>query len=148
LDLTDNDMILVGAGAAGEQSTRLLIRNAYRNGLFNGTGLNTSLGATTGSTALGYTLNGGANIGKVTTFDGVAVGASDVYIKYTYQGDTDLNGLLDNNDYGQIDLNQGSTGTVWTSGDVDYNGQTDNNDYGPVDLNLGAGTTGNPNPRL
>jgi hypothetical protein len=66
-----------------------------------------------------------------TSFGGQTVGSSSIIVKYTRNGDTDLNGVVDDTDVGAIvtyyhDPNP-ATGQ-WAYGDMDYDGQVDDDD--------------------
>ncbi|CAN5711367.1 hypothetical protein BH09PLA1_BH09PLA1_03320 [soil metagenome] len=84
--------------------------------------------------------------GPGATFNGFAVAASDLLVKYTYYGDTDLNGIVNFDDYARTDNgfnSQGSGGAVdWFHGDFDYNGVINFDDYALIDLafNTQSGT--------
>jgi autotransporter-associated beta strand protein len=75
-----------------------------------------------------------------TTFEGQSVSDSDVLVKYTYYGDTNLDGLVDGTDYSRIDsavLNNHTPGstqlTGWFNGDFNYDGVIDGSDYTLID---------------
>ena len=76
LDVSDNDLIVDYVGGAG---------NSSPIGAFNATGY----GIITGS--------------QTALWNGVAVDATTVIVKYTYAGDLNLDGLIDGADYGVID---------------------------------------------
>src|SRR5207237_1154983 len=83
---------------------------------------------------LGLVLNNGQDVSPAkTTFDSQSVGSTDVLVKYTYYGDSDLNGITNAVDYGNIDFNQGQPGN-WSAGDFDYNGLVNGIDYGNIDF--------------
>jgi hypothetical protein len=80
----------------------------------------------------------------LTSFEGSSVSASDVLIKYTYYGDTNLDGKVDGSDYTQIDYayladrsNPGSM-TGWSNGDFNYDGVIDGSDYTLIDNSFNA----------
>ena len=50
------------------------------------------------------TVTDGSGLIKYTTFGGVPVAKNDVLVKYTYYGDTDLDGKITAGDYTNIDL--------------------------------------------
>jgi Ca2+-binding RTX toxin-like protein len=52
---------------------------------------------------------------------------------YTYQGDANLSGKVDADDYWRIDGNYASNVTGWSNGDFNYDGQIDGDDYWPID---------------
>ena len=69
-----------------------------------------------------------------TTWRGVSTFTeTEILLRETYTGDSDLNGVVDSTDYGQIDngFNAGLTG--WINGDFNYDGTVDPSDYGIID---------------
>jgi hypothetical protein len=69
----------------------------------------------------------------LTSFEGQAVLASDVLLKYTYYGDTNLDGKVDGTDYSRIDNAYLSAATGWYNGDFNYDGHIDGSDYTLID---------------
>jgi hypothetical protein len=57
-----------------------------------------------------------------------------------YIGDFNYDGKIDIDDYGQIDFNVGSSGSVfgWYNGDFNYDGRINIDDYGIIDFNVSA----------
>lgn len=159
LDLNGNDLVLRNGGSSGELATRDLIASGYDAGGWDGHGLIStaakgSLSGSSGFTTLGYGqaldfVTYGTGTGQV-LFDGVAYNASDIYVKYTYAGDGDLNGMVNNDDYASVDAFKGTTNAIWAMGDYDYSTVVTNDDYGPVDANIwsGTGLHGNTLPQL
>src|SRR5262249_6053265 len=101
------------------------LRGALRTGALTST-------VATATTRLGYGDN--MVLGK-TTFAGVAPDSTSILIKYTYAGDSDLDGDADGVDIGTWATNftgeLGGVGTqVWTQGDWDYDGDVDGVDAG------------------
>jgi hypothetical protein len=78
------------------------------------------------------------SVGGGATFSGRSYTGTDVLVKYTWYGDTDVNGQVDFDDYVRIDggFNAGSTG--WINGDLDYSGGIDFDDYVLIDLAFNA----------
>jgi autotransporter-associated beta strand protein len=68
-----------------------------------------------------------------TTFQGQPLGTGDVAIKYTYYGDSNLDGKVDGTDYSRIDNGylQGLSG--WQNGDFNYDGVINGSDYTLID---------------
>ena len=68
--------------------------------------------------------------------------SDDVLVRYTWYGDTDLNGVVNFDDYARIDsgFNTGLAGGP--NGDFDYNGSVNFDDYSLIDLafNTQSGT--------
>jgi hypothetical protein len=145
IDLADNDMLLGGGSIAMVSN---YIATARHNGAWDQPGLtstsagsnilhNTTLGVLTGQQYLA------ANPGT-TTFDGATVSAGNILVKYTYYGDTDLNGRVNFDDYVRTDAGFNNHLTGWANGDYDLNGQVNFDDYVLIDLafNTQSGTLG------
>jgi glucose/arabinose dehydrogenase len=126
LDITNNSMVLDYSGPVGSlvDDTRA---NLLTGRLFSS--------VADDSRVLGYGDNDLLGFG---TFAGHAVDSSSVLIKYTYAGDTDLDGDVDVADLGALASSwQGSA--AWTGGDFDYNGFVNVNDLGMLASNWQAG---------
>jgi hypothetical protein len=80
-------------------------------------------------------------LGK-TSFGGQTVDTDSLLIKFTYFGDSDLDGDVDVADLGNL-ASSWQTANVWSAGDFDYNGSVDVNDLGLLASNWQAGV-GNP----
>jgi hypothetical protein len=61
-------------------------------------------------------------------------------VKFTWQGDANLDGKINVDDYGQIDFHVGSSGSVfgWFNGDFNYDGKINIDDYGVIDFAFAA----------
>jgi hypothetical protein len=66
-------------------------------------------------------------------FDGSFPGASDILVKYTYYGDTNLDGKVDGSDYSRIDAGFLAHTTGWFNGDFNYDGVINGSDYTLID---------------
>jgi hypothetical protein len=137
LDMTGNDMIVTGGSLP---TINGLVAGNFRFGSFNsGTGITSSTAAadTTHTTAVGVISNnqgGSALYGGNTPFDGqTGIPLNAVLLKYTYIGDTNLDGKVDGSDYSNIDYGYGNSKTGWFNGDVDYDGVVDGSDYSYMD---------------
>jgi hypothetical protein len=124
LDLTNNDLIIRGGDL---NSVRASLASWYSGGSYGGTsGLISSVGGKTGAipyTALAVFQNlGPSGLPYFTTFDGVSVSASDILVKYTYIGDTNLDGMLDGRDFKNVFEGFATGQSGWQWGDVDYSG--------------------------
>jgi hypothetical protein len=114
VNLNNTDMIIKGGVA-----NLAAIRAYAASYLSSQTGLGTS--STTPYTRLAVFPNTTANgLAYFTSYDGVGVTSSDVIVKYTYIGDTNLDGVLDGKDYKTVfeGFITGQSGWQW--GDVDY----------------------------
>jgi autotransporter-associated beta strand protein len=143
LDLTTNDLI-THSGVLGTLNT--YAKNGFNGGKWNGaSGIISSSAASNSThlTAIGVILDSSNGLASgtalYTSFDNQAVSNTDVLAKYTYYGDTDLNGKVDGTDYSRIDAaylaDQSSPGstTGWFNGDFNYDGVINGSDYTLID---------------
>jgi hypothetical protein len=144
LDLGSNDLIVHNGSISNLTS---LVKSGYNSGLWGGAGItssaaagdlshlttigviqNTVDGSTTGA-ALYSTATGSLGL-----FDGQSPASTDVLVKYTYYGDTNLDGKVDGSDYSKIDAAFGHPAlTGWANGDFNYDGVIDGSDYTLID---------------
>jgi autotransporter-associated beta strand protein len=75
-----------------------------------------------------------------TEFRGIPIDAGTVVGKYTYFGDSNLDGKVTGDDYVAVDANLGAAGAQWFQGDFNFSGSVTGDDYVAIDANLGAGT--------
>jgi hypothetical protein len=138
LDLNDNDMIIDhnGSSTAPLINAANQIKTGYASGAWSGNGITSSMANAT-TFALGYADN--AVLG-LTAFSGQSVDPSSVMVKYTYFGDSDLDGDVDIADLGNLATNWQSIGS-WTGGDFDYNGTVNVNDLGLLASNWQSGVS-------
>jgi fibronectin-binding autotransporter adhesin len=159
MDLSANDMIVHNASttaAATELATITdQIKQGYNNGTWTGTGgIKSSTAAavataiTGGShqapTALGVIVNNaGGTATYYSNFDGQAVTATDVLVKYTFVGDANLDGVINGDDYALIDNGYNTHLSGWQNGDFTYAGSVTAADYVLIDngFNLQGSST-------
>jgi hypothetical protein len=141
LDLTNNDLIVqsTAANAAGDLAR---ITNQLKQGYNNGTWMGTSgIASSTAAPghALGVLLNNNEQGGTIfSAFDGLAVDQNSILIKYTLNGDTNLDGSVGVADLGAVASHFGATaGMTWGQGDFDYNGTVDVADLGALATTYG-----------
>jgi hypothetical protein len=127
LDLTNNSLVIDYSGPAGT-----LVDNLRVSLLAGRIIASSAVGQTTG---LGYGDNALLSKGS---FAGQTVDATSLLIKFTYFGDSDLDGDVDVADLGALATHWQVDGT-WTGGDFDYNGVVDVNDLGLLAGNWQAG---------
>jgi hypothetical protein len=139
IDLTSNDMD-IQSGSLFKITNQ--IKEGYNGGAWNGdAGITSSAAAsdTTHLTALGVIQNDQGGPALYTEFDANPVGTGDILVKFTYYGDTDLNGQVDGTDYSRIDnaylqdRNNPGMYTGWYNGDFNYDGVIDGSDYTLMD---------------
>lgn len=129
LDLQSNDMIVTGMS---EVAVRALVASWWNGGLRNGAGLLSSLaGKATGLdelATLAVVGNNNAGVARFPGFNGVGLGLNDVLVKYTYLGDTDLDGVVDADDLSALVKGLRLGGTGWSNGDTNYDGVVNGDD--------------------
>jgi hypothetical protein len=135
LDLANNSMIIDYSGASPLPTIRTYLKNGYADGAWNGANGIDSSAANAGTYALGSADN--AVLG-LTNFGGLPVTASDILIKYTYYGDSNLDGLVDIKDLYAL-ASHWNTLSVWTGGDFNYDGAVNAVDLGLLSRNWQRG---------
>jgi autotransporter-associated beta strand protein len=139
VDLKANDLIVLGGNVAGIRS---LVAEWLTGdgGLPGDTGLGSSEAFYTVDGAFAtlavYDNSGTGGSATFTNFNGIAVAPTDVLVKYTYRGDTDLNGIVDATDIANVLKGLQGLGTGWAFGDVNYDGVVDFFDLGLAQTSL------------
>lgn len=114
LNLSDNDMIITYLSSPDANIREYIIDGRIYSS------------AATATRGLGYGDN--AFLGR-STFDGIPVGPQTELVKYTYFGDADLDGDVDNHDLGLMALHwQQQLNGNWIGGDFNYDAKVDVND--------------------
>ncbi|MBC8105215.1 MAG: matrixin family metalloprotease [Anaerolineae bacterium] len=139
LELFNNALMIDYSAASAIQDVQTYIATARNGGAWDGAGGITSFNASIANPrnrglgaieATDYKLANGA----AATFFGQTLDDSAVVVRLTYYGDTDLNGVVDFDDYSRIDAGFNGDKTGWFNGDVDGNGIVDFDDYSIIDL--------------
>ena len=141
LDLGGNDLIVHGGSVA---TVGKLAGTGYDGGKWDGPGLASAAAAADSAhhTALGVIQNVGTGTAALfSTFDGVAVSAADVLVKYTYYGDANLSGTVTAADYSRTDAGYVNNLTGWANGDFNYDGTVDGSDYTLIDAAFNGQST-------
>lgn len=144
LDLSDNDLVVQSSSANRDALLAQLtnqIKSARNTGstpatMWQGQGITTGAAGLNGKGITGLaviTNDNGQGAKLYTVFNGQAVDENSILVKFTYNGDMDLNGKIDADDYFQID--RGFVGHLvgYRNGDLDYNGSIDADDYFLID---------------
>lgn len=132
-DLRDNNMIVRTTSYATIEG--YVLSGAYSgvNGYFDGPGINSSVAAAEplGLTAVGYLNNANfgfasfpydANFNPIAGAHATPLG-TEIFVKYTYYGDADLNGVVDvGGDLNQYLSGLAGAGQGWEWGDFDLSG--------------------------
>ncbi len=127
--MNDNDMIVnYTAGNSPIVSIGKLLKSGYNGGTWDGNGIASTIAHSSPGTALGYADAGDVGIG---TFDGTAIASNAVLIKYTFTGDSSLDGKVDlGNDFDLFLQGYIGGGSTWVAGDYNYDGKVDDVDFG------------------
>jgi hypothetical protein len=74
------------------------------------------------------------------TFGGIDPADNDALVMYTWNGDANLSGSVDADDYFVIDSNYNDSGSVFgfNKGDFDYDGDIDGDDFARIDAGFVA----------
>jgi uncharacterized repeat protein (TIGR03803 family) len=143
LDLNDNDLQITG-GNTYQQIATLMFAGLHGGGApLGAAAILSSCARNDPSHRTLGTLSGAEflSTGR-TTFDGLAVSPSDVLVKYTFLGDSNLDGKVDVTDLGAL-ATHWQTAADWTGGDLNYDGFVNVSDLGALATNWQAGV-GNP----
>ncbi|MCY2953455.1 MAG: GEVED domain-containing protein [Planctomycetota bacterium] len=131
VDLFNNDMIVRNGD---RDLIGLLIRLARNGGAWDGVYLTSTTAGATPYTGLAAVLNdAGDGTTVVDTFAGRAVGLADMLIKYTWDGDANLDGLINADDYFLVDSGYITQAKGYYNGDFNYDGTINADDYFMID---------------
>ncbi len=146
LDMNDNDLVVNNGDFSTIQD---LVFTGYRDHIDStATGIVSSTSqATGGNTMLMLFDNSHVGATEWPPGSGNTIGANAIVGKYTYFGDTNLDGQVTGDDYSAIDASLGTTGldpgVAILYGDTNFDGNITGDDYSSIDGNLGLGV-GNP----
>jgi autotransporter-associated beta strand protein len=131
LDLNDNDLAINYTGTSPLGTIRSWLVAGFNAGNWNGMGVDSTVAHNdaTMRTALGYAE--ASSIGMTSTFDGQSIDGTTVLVKYTYYGDSNLDGKVDASDFQMfIDGLVTPGASLWSQGDYSYDGHVDlGNDF-------------------
>ena len=140
IDLNDNDMIV---GSSTPTSSVIGYVSLARNGgAWTGSGLTSTAARNNAShaTTLGVLVGAEytAESGGLTNFSGRAFAPGDTLVKYTWYGDSNLDGRVTFDDYVNVDVGFGSALSGWLNGDFNYDGLVNFDDYVLIDIAFNA----------
>jgi hypothetical protein len=139
-----NNKVMVHGGTLGSWNGSAYdgltgeIQRGRNGGAWDGAGgvITTLTAAATPNTLTTVAIALADDIGKVgKNFGGTVAASGDVLMMYTYNGDVNLNGRVDADDYFVIDSNYNKTGSVfgYEKGDFSYDGKINGDDYMLID---------------
>ncbi len=135
LNLNNNSLIIDYAGESDPISAVTgYLKTGYNHGSWNGPGIDSSAAAADGSYGLGY----------ADGVSGIVSGlfAGQIEVKYTLNGDANLDGKVDSADFGIVGVHYGQQVSGWDEGDFNYDGVVDSADFGEMALNYGDSASG------
>lgn len=123
---------------------RTLLTRGHNGGAWNGT--NTS-GAINSSSANSSAQSDGVGYGlgseiAVTSIGGFTVAAGDTLIRYTLNGDADLNSAVNISDFARLAANFNAANKIWTTADSNYDGLTNISDFSALAANFNQSVPG------
>ena len=139
LDMGNGDLRITNSSTAAAATTLAAVTAAtatgYAGGAWTGPGLASTAAAADSLhlTALGVIQNTTGSTPLYATFDGQPAAATDVLVRYTYYGDTNLDGKVNLGDYTRVDAGFIGHLTGWVNGDFNYDGVVDGSDYTLMD---------------
>lgn len=134
LDLANNTLAVWGYVGPATMLPRIedWVRSARNSaaGAWTGNGITTSAAALRPHSGLATVVNNtGDGTRLVPTLGGVSIPADWIIVKFTGDGDSDLNGVIDGDDYFRADLGFLSQSGGYARGDLNYDGRIDIDDY-------------------
>ncbi len=129
LDLNNNDLIIDYTGTSPLATVSSLLVSGFNAGAWNGNGIASTVAGSgaDGLTGLGYAEASALGIGS---FDNATLDGTDVLVKYTYYGDSNLDGAVTVADFGMFIDGLVGNGSSWIQGDFTYDGKVDlGNDF-------------------
>ena len=142
LDVADNHVIVDYTGPSPLPAIRAALTGGYAGGAWIGGGINSSIAAVTGNTALGYAEASDIFTTFPATFVDQQVDDMAVLIRHTFYGDANLSGNVGLDDFNALAANFGMTGRQWFQGDFDFNGNVNLSDFNLLAENFGAARAG------
>jgi len=124
LDMTNNEVLInYGAGPDPISTIAGWIAGGYAGGLWNGSGINSSIAKTNSSYGLGYADSADAG-------NPANLSPGQIEILYTLLGDANLDGKVNGADFTLMASNFNDSVTAgWDKGDFNYDGAVNGNDF-------------------
>jgi hypothetical protein len=124
-DLSDHDFIIDYSGASPLNSIFALLADGR---------LTSSAADANAGHALGYAE---ASVLGLTSFSGQQVDETAVLVKYTLEGDANLDGSVNLQDFNRLAASFGAAGRLWHEGDFNYDGLVNLTDFNLLAGNFG-----------
>jgi autotransporter-associated beta strand protein len=134
LDITNNHLIINYTGTDPIAAIAAYLRTGYAGGAWTGPGINSSVAAA----------NPGFGVGYADGADGVVAGLlpGQIEVAYTLDGDANLDGVVNGDDFTILTSNLGKEVNGWDQGDFNYDGLVTGDDFTVLVQNLGRAANG------
>ncbi len=123
LDITDGTVVNTYSGGSPAATIRSRITTGRNGGLWNGPGIRTSLG--TENFGIGHAETADLSVTFPFNFAGLALDNTTHIIRYTRNGDTNLDRTVGFIDLVNLSRNYNQSPRSWVNGDLDYNNAVD-----------------------
>jgi hypothetical protein len=140
LDVTDNDLVILSSpGSAADDLAKFagLIASGRAGGTWTGaSGIISSAAALNSNRLTGLAIlqnNKGDGTPIQSHLNGQPLSVNTILVKYTFNGDADISGSIDADDYFQTDSGFAKKLTGYRNGDFDLNSEVDADDYFLID---------------
>jgi hypothetical protein len=148
LDLGGNDLVLHNASSAAASTAAATLADQIHSAMNAGGVMWTGNGLTSSAAkndpnqirSIGLLVNDDGSGGRFYghgapkgLFDGINASNTDVLLKSTFAGDSDLGGSINAGDYSQTDNGLSMNLTGWINGDFNYDGSVNAADYSLID---------------
>jgi len=135
LDLADNDLILQSTSEDRETALAEVFHWIKSGRKGSSPAIASSAAAANDKTSLATTLNdkGGTEGAIYAQFDGEDVDTAAILVKYTWNGDANLDGVVNADDYFLVDSGFLTQAAGYRNGDLNYDGVVNADDYFLID---------------
>ena len=131
----DNDLI---ANAMTPASFAALLDGGYMSGAWNGTGITSSVAAANNAT-IGYAVASNIFSSLPATLDGQTINNPSAMIaRWTVQGDSNLDGVVNTTDFVALAENFGAPTSDFSQGDYNYDGHVNALDFNALATKFGS----------
>jgi hypothetical protein len=147
LDFASGNIVNDYVAASPIADLRVLLREGYNGGAWNGNGIRSSTAAANPRTAVGYSEASELFTTFPATFAGESIDDTTVVMRLTRWGDADLSGRVDLADFNRLVAHFNEDG-FWSDGDFNYDGFVNLPDFNllAANFNLSAGPDGTVDP--
>jgi hypothetical protein len=137
LDLGDNTIVVDYTGATPLAAIRAALTSGYAGGAWNGPGISSSSAAVIANHALGYAESSAIFGAFPAAFAGQTVDNTAVLVRYTRNGDANLDRTVNLTDFNHVAAGFGTASPRWDQGNFNYDTSTNLTDFNLFASNFG-----------